>query len=86
MDNLAPVSGADVRMLRLLAGCVSGRLLLWTNRRVYCTRELPISIPFWSIGVVVEAREDNRSRSFRVVADVQVKTGLPHDLHVLKVR
>lgn len=87
MDSLTPVSGANIRMLRLLAGGTS-------SKDITAARGLKVSpyrsdnactVKFLQQWLVKEKREEQFSRSFREVADVYVNTALPYDLHVLKV-
>lgn len=78
------MSGADVRLLRMLAGCVSGRPS--AEPTDFPHGQITDISSFLEHWLVIEARENQLSRSFRMVTDVQVNTALPYDLHVLKVR
>ncbi|CAB1109387.1 unnamed protein product [Ectocarpus sp. CCAP 1310/34] len=91
VDNVTPVNGADVRMLRALLAA-RGRLAKTAQAEVLAKASNGRSIVKRSNFVarflekwhVAEQREQGFWRTFQAAADVQINTALPYDLNALK--
>lgn len=94
VDNMTPVNGADVRMLRSLIAQggfhqVAKRAALVGNvgggADSYAGRAPSDTTSFLDEWLLAEETEETTWRSFRAAANVHLNTALPYDLHVLKV-
>lgn len=93
MDNLTPVNGADVRVLRALLtarGSFATAVEVAAfadkggdgNRHSSCFDTNDFLNEWFS----AEEREERLCGSFRAAANVHVNTALPYDLNALKVK
>lgn len=81
MDSLTPVSGSDVRMLRVLLAARGGIAANATTK--YAT--YVDTAAFLHEWLVAEKTEEFLWQRFHATADVIMNTALPYDLQVLKV-
>lgn len=98
VDNLTPVNGADIRLLRsLLAARISYTKASEAVTFGYDGGDGGSGIGggrlsyfdthgFLEEWLVAEEREQRLCRSLRPTTSVHMNTALPYDLHVLKVR
>lgn len=94
VDDVTPVNGADVRMLRALLAAegrfvktaqAEGLANAGSGRNIAKRSNFDV-VSFLEEWHVAEEREQGLWWSFQAVADVHMNTALPYDLNALKVR
>lgn len=93
MDNLTPVDGADVRVLRGLLTArgnfaAAAEVATFAGKGGDGNRRSSFfdTNGFLNEWFVTEEREESLCHTFRAAANVHVNTALPHDLNALKVK